>query len=145
MRYAIKYSNEGQKAASNFVAGDSVPAGTTYLPDTLKIAGEATPLTDVLGDDLGEYDPTRHAVSFFLGQGASPGHGGALGVRGAAGNEASISFDVRVDPSPPELTEVTNLAQATFVAQTLGKEPSALSPPARINLTHRRSERAARG
>lgn len=138
LRYAVKFANDGQEAATNFLAEDSIPAGTTYLPDTLKIAGEAASPTDVVRDDLGEYHAARHGVRFFLGAGASPGRGGALAARGAAASEASISFDVRVDPSPPELTEITNVAQATFVAPTLGEELSALSPPVRIGLTHPR-------
>ncbi len=138
LRYAVKFANDGQEAATNFLAEDSIPAGTTYLPDTLKIAGEAASPTDVVRDDLGEYHAARHGVRFFLRAGASPGRGGALAARGVAGSDASISFDLRVAPSPPELTEITNVAQATFVAPTLGKELSALSPPVRIGLTHPR-------
>jgi len=68
---------------------------------------------------------------YFLGLGASPTRGGTLAAAGGLGNEAVVSFEAKIDPSAAG-TEIANVAQATFLAPTLGKELTAISPPARI-------------
>ncbi|MGO9883140.1 MAG: hypothetical protein ACLPV4_09010 [Solirubrobacteraceae bacterium] len=138
LRYTVAYKNDGLEAATNFVAVDDLPADTTYQPGSLRIVGipaaEATP-TDLPGDDLGEYDPAQHAVRFYLGSGASPDHGGVLAVAGAPGDQAQISFEVRVDDTLPAEREIRNVAQATFIAPTLGTQLSALSSEATLLAT----------
>ena len=130
LRYTITYTNEGLEAATNFVAVDRLPSNTTYLDGTLRIAGvpasEAAP-SDAAGDDLGEYDAPQHAVRFFLGSGARPGSGGNIAIKGAPGDRAQISFDVRVNPSDAADSEIKNVALATFIAPTLNRELSAIS------------------
>ena len=132
LRYSITYTNDGLEAATNFIAEDQLPAGTTYLPGSLRVSGAASEPSDIEGDDLAEYDARAGAVRFFLGSGASPGRGGTLAPDGSPGNAAAVSFEARVDPSAQLTeTEIVNSAQATFVAPTLGKELSALSLPTR--------------
>jgi len=130
LRYMVTFTNEGLETARNFIAVDQLPADTTYLAGSLRItapvANVSTP-SDLPGDDLGEYDPPQHAVRFFLGSGAAPGRGGEIAVAGAPGDRAQISFEVRVDPSVTAEREIRNVAQATFIAPTLGKELTALS------------------
>ena len=133
VRYTVGYRNEGLEAAADFVAEDVLPPGVTYVPGSLQIVGAETGFahpSDVTGDDLGEYDGSIGAVRFFLGPGAAPGRGGELAAAGNPGDGAEIRFDARVDPDVHAGREITDVAQARFVASTLGKELGALSSPA---------------
>ncbi len=130
LRYTVTYTNEGLEAATNFVAVDHLPSNATYLAGTLRISGvpaDQPPLSDAAGDDLGEYDASQHTVRFFLGNGATRGRGGDIATRGAPGDRAQISFDVRVDPNDSAESEIKNAALATFIAPTLNRELSAIS------------------
>lgn len=131
LRYTVSYVNDGLEAARDFVAEDTLPAGTTYAPGSLRITGGPAP-TDVEGDDLGEYDAATRAVRFFLGAGAAPGAGGALASVGRPGSSATVSFDARVDEDVTEAHDITDVAGATFVAPTLSQPLGALSSPATI-------------
>jgi uncharacterized repeat protein (TIGR01451 family) len=133
IRYAVRYANDGLEAAHNFVAEDSLPGGTTYLPGSLRIAGEPVP-TDVQGDDRGQYEATARTVRFFLGAGAAPGSGGILTAAGQPGSTATVSFDARVDEDVLQEHDVTDVAGASFVAPTLKEPLSALSSPATIKV-----------
>ncbi len=137
LRYTVRYTNEGLEAARNFVAEDPLPAGTTYLADSLRIPGAAADTahpSDIHGDDLGEYDAVARTVRFFLGAGAGPGRGGELAAAGGAGDQAEFSFEARVDEGVTAEHELTNVAQAAFLAPSLNKALSALSPPATIKV-----------
>lgn len=130
LRYTVTFTNEGLEAARNFVASDQLPSDTTYVAGSLRIAAPLANMSapsDLPGDDLGEYDPARHAVRFFLGTGAASDRGGEIAVSGGPGDRAQISFEVRVDPNVTAEREIRNVAQATFIAPTLGRELSALS------------------
>jgi uncharacterized repeat protein (TIGR01451 family) len=138
LRYTVAFANVGLEAATNFVASDKLPPDTTYLAGSLRIPGAPTSAaapSDLAGDDLGEYDAAQHAVRFFLGSGAAAGHGGMLSVAGTPGDTAQISFDVRVDDNLTAEREIKNVAQATFIAPTLGKELTALSSETLVTAT----------
>ncbi len=138
LRYTVTFANEGLEAATNFVASDKIPPGTTYVAGSLRIptapASAATP-SDLVGDDQGEFDAARNSVRFFLGSGAAAGVGGALAVAGAPGDTAQVSFEVRVDDNLTAEQEIRNVAQATFIAPTLGKELTALSSETLVTAT----------
>ncbi len=130
LRYTVTFANEGLEAATGFVATDAIPADTTYVAGSLRIPSapaEASSPSDLDGDDQGDYDAARRSVRFFLGSGAAAGRGGTIAVAGAPGDSAQVSFEVRVDDNLMTEHEVRNVAQATFVAPTLGKELTALS------------------
>jgi uncharacterized repeat protein (TIGR01451 family) len=130
LRYTVTFTNDGLEAAKNFTATDHLPPDTTYLAGSLRITAplaNAAAASDLPGDDLGEYEPARHAVRFFLGSGAAPGRGGEIALTGTPGDRAQVSFEVRVDPNVTAEREIKNVAQASFIAPTLGKELSALS------------------
>ncbi len=138
LRYTVTFTNEGLEAATNFVATDKIPPDTTYMAGSLRIptapASAATP-TDLVGDDQGEYDAAQNSVRFFLGSGAAAGMGGTVAVAGAPGDTAQVSFEVRVDDSLTAEQEIRNVAQATFIAPTLGKELTALSSETLVTAT----------
>ena len=87
------------------------------------------------GDDQGEYDAAQNTVRFFLGSGAAAGRGGTIAVAGSPGDTAQISFEVRVDDNLTAEHEIRNIAQATFIAPTLGKELTALSSETIVSAT----------
>ena len=59
LRYTVSYQNTGADAATNFVMRDSIPAGSTYVPNSLRItAGPQAPASpsDALSDDAAEFN-----------------------------------------------------------------------------------------
>ncbi|HTT27026.1 MAG TPA: hypothetical protein VMG37_01340 [Solirubrobacteraceae bacterium] len=138
LRYTVRFVNEGLEAATNFVTTDKLPPNTTYVAGTLRIPSApatATTPTDLIGDDLGEYDSAQNMVRFFLGSGSAAGRGGTIAVAGSPGDTAQISFEVRVDDNLTAEHEIKNTAQATFIAPTLGKELTALSSETIVSAT----------
>ena len=137
LRYTVHYTNEGLEAARNVVAEDPLPAGITYLAGSMRIPSaprDATRPSDIQGDDLGQYDGSVRAVRFFLGAGAAPGRGGELAAAGRPGDETEISFEARVNENVSSAREITDVAQASFLAPSLNKELSALSSPATVKV-----------
>ena len=112
LRYTVTARNTGQDGADNFIVTDPVPAGATYVPDSLRIAGVA--VTDADGDDRGEFAAGANRVVFRIGTGANATLGGRL-VPGAA---VPVSFDVRIGDVQPRF-EIVNAAAATYVTQSL--------------------------
>ncbi len=138
LRYTVGFANEGLEAATNFVATDKLPPDTTYVAGSLRIASppsSAGAPTDMAGDDQGEFDAAQNMVRFFLGSGAGAGRGGTLAVAGSPGNRPEISFEARVDDNLTAEHEIRNVAQATFIAPTLGKQLTALSSEAIVTAT----------
>ena len=132
LRYVITYRNTGAESARDLVATDVLPADVTLLPGSLRVAG-ATPseMSDLAGDDLGEYDPQTRTVRFLLGADATPERGGTLAVAPALGSEATVSFEAQVDPAATA-HELANVARASFTAPSLGRPLTAASDVARI-------------
>lgn len=121
LRYSLSYANTGQDAANNLVARDSIPANTTYVPGSLRIAGGGSP-TDAAGDDAGEFDAAGGLVRFRLGDLAP---GGTVGA----------TFDVRVNPATAANTTVSNIALADFTGATVGTAfTNVPSPPAVVTV-----------
>ena len=80
LRYTVSYTNTGSDAATNFVMRDAIPAGTTYVPGSLRItAGPQAPAspTDALGDDAAEFNSGTGEVVFRLGAGGNATTGGS--------------------------------------------------------------------
>jgi uncharacterized repeat protein (TIGR01451 family) len=126
LRYTVTETNTGQDGAANFEVRDAIPAGTTYVPGSLRIlSGPGPPIpTDGVGDDQAEFSPTDNAVLFRLGQNASASTGGLL----APGASTSLSFDVTIDGDLPARDQIVNSATATFIAQSLGNALTSITP-----------------
>jgi uncharacterized repeat protein (TIGR01451 family) len=138
LRYTVRFANEGLEAATNFVATDKLPPDTTYVAGSLRLPSApstAAAPTDLAGDDQGEYDAAQNMVRFFLGSGAGAGRGGSLAVAGSPGDSAEISFEARVDDNLTAEHEIRNVAQATFIAPTLGTQLTALSSETLVTAT----------
>jgi uncharacterized repeat protein (TIGR01451 family) len=95
INYTIDYSATGPNTALALQIFDPVPIGSDYVPGTLTLNG--VPLTDVTGDDAGEFDVVANRIVVQLGDVAGGG-GGTFG------------FQVRADGS----SDIINTANATY-------------------------------
>ncbi|MEV6809945.1 CARDB domain-containing protein [Streptomyces sp. NPDC051132] len=129
--YRITARNEGGGTAENVVLTDAVPAGTTYVPGSLRIieGPNAGPKSDAQDGDQGAYDAGGDRVVFRLGNGASGAQGGSLpntsaepagttveyrvvigraNAGGRIANTASATYENRLGPAPETLTATSN-------------------------------------
>ncbi|MEM1034615.1 MAG: isopeptide-forming domain-containing fimbrial protein [Myxococcota bacterium] len=96
LEYTIDVVNQGTDTAVDVVLTDPIPAGTTYVPGSLEIlSGDPGPgvLTDVAGDDAGEFDAGNNEIIVRLGTGADSMNGGDMAI----GDMTSLTFSVTVD------------------------------------------------
>ena len=129
LRYQLQYTNSGGDGATQFIATDTIPGGTTYAPGSLKItSGPNAPAspTDAIGDDLAEFLPASNSVRFRLGQGASNTSGGTLSAAGGPATTTTITFEVTVGDLPSG-TAISNTGEAEFLSQTLSTPQTAES------------------
>ena len=88
LTYTVAVQNTGQDGAAGTTFTDALPAGTVFVPGSIRLNGAL--VSDAAGDDLGEFAGGRVAVR--LGTGATAGAGGLL----APGASATVSFQVTV-------------------------------------------------
>ena len=112
LRYSVSLTNVGLDPARQSVITDSIPADTTYVPNSLRVNGVS--VSDTPGNDVGDFDGTR--VRGFVGAGATSSAGGTLGPNASA----SIAFDVTID-APAAGRTVANQGRFDYVAQTLNR------------------------
>jgi uncharacterized repeat protein (TIGR01451 family) len=126
LRYSATFTNSGEDGATQIVATDRIPTGTTFVPDSISVDG--APQTDAAGNDPAEFDGANGRVVFRLGAGANATQGGSL----ALGESATFTFDVTVNDDVPPGAEIANVATADYFAQTSGAAFQAESPPATV-------------
>ncbi len=117
MRYQVNFSNVGNDASTNTVILDNIPAGTSYLPGSLRISGIAR--TDAAGDDQAEYDAVNNRVVYRVGTGANAVNGGNVSASGAG----NVVFDVVAASSCTVLScvgTIVNKASMTYRGFTTG-------------------------
>jgi uncharacterized repeat protein (TIGR01451 family) len=127
LRYTVSYTNTGSDAATNFIARDVVPAGTTYLPGSLHItAGPQAPAspTDALSDDAAEFNPDTGKVVFRRGAGGNATTGGSI----APNTTVTFTFDVTINGDAAPGQQIVNQAVAEFTGATLGTAFADTSP-----------------
>jgi len=114
IEYSIVVTNSGDDASVNTVLTDTLPAGVTYVPNSLVVVdgANAGTKTDGAGDDQADYDPNSRTVTFRLGAGANAASGGALGI----GESTTISFQATVDANAAGT--IANQAFITFSGQS---------------------------
>jgi len=127
LRYTVSYTNTGSDAASNFVMRDAIPAGTTYVPNSLQItAGPQAPAspTDALGDDAAEFNSGTGEVVFRLGAGGNATTGGTIAACPTSPcttpETDTVTFDVTINADDQPGQQILNQANATFTGATLG-------------------------
>lgn len=99
LTYKLRGRNIGVGNANYCVVTDTLPAGITYVPGTLKViscsgfAGNSY-LTDAAGDDQADYTGGK-IITFRVGTGATATQGGVL----AQNEEFEIEFKATVNPA----------------------------------------------
>ena len=134
LEYTIVLKNIGNDGAVNQVLTDTIPAGTTYVPRSLRITAGANAgglLTDAPGDDVAEF--TGSSVVFRLGTGATATAGGTL----APDQSTTVVFRVQINATAAPASTISDQAVATYHSQTLPnlsfdvRSDSALTTPGR--------------
>ncbi|MFF9839092.1 hypothetical protein [Streptomyces sp. NPDC013740] len=131
--YRITARNEGGGAAERLTLTDVLPAGTTYVPGSLRVIDgpNSGAKTDRAGDDQAFHDAAAGAVVFRLGAGASAAQGGSLANTAAlpggttveyrvvlgletagahVANTATAAYENRLGPTPEPLTATSGEA-----------------------------------
>ncbi len=115
--YTISFSNSGQDLATKVFVVDPIPAGTTYVPNSLQIVSGANAgtKTDALSSDQAEFLTSPNRVVFRVGTSANGTTGGSL----APSESTSMRFRVQVNPGTNG-TVINNTATVSYNSQTLG-------------------------
>lgn len=115
LTYRVRATNTGGDAAEALVVTDAVPAGTTFLPGSLRIVDgpNAGAKTDQSGDEQANFDATGNRVVFRLGNGASAMQGGALANTAALPAGTTVEYKVTVNTASGG-GRITNTASATY-------------------------------
>jgi uncharacterized repeat protein (TIGR01451 family) len=111
LTYTINYTAVGAGTATALAINDTLPAGTIYVPATLRFKGIA--VSDAVDGDAGHFDAANNVVVFQVGD-------------VAAGQTGSVTFQARVSNVPTPYI-ITNIAKATY-GTPLGPDSSASAP-----------------
>lgn len=127
LTYRIVARNQGGGNAEALVLTDQVPAGTTYLPGSLRIVDgpNAGGKTDRAGDDQASFDAANNRVVFNLGNSATAAQGGSLPNTDDLPNGTTVEYRVTVEEAAAAGT-VANTARATY-ENRLGPTPQPLT------------------
>ncbi|QEV56907.1 DUF11 domain-containing protein [Streptomyces platensis] len=133
--YRITAKNEGGGAAEKLVLSDAIPAGTTYLPGSLRIVdGPNTGAkTDAQGDDQASYDAQANTVTFQLGNGATGSAGGSLPNTETLPTGTTVEYRVTIDRASGG-KQISNTAAASYENQ-LGDTPEPLTSTSNEQIT----------
>ncbi|WP_433249330.1 DUF7507 domain-containing protein [Streptosporangium sp. CA-135522] len=125
--YRLIARNEGGAAAENVRLTDAIPAGTSYVPGSLRVvSGPNTGIkTDQPGDDQGGFDPVTGKVSFSLGDGATGATLGRLPNTAELPGGTTVEFQVRVDRAAAG-KQITNQGAVDY-ENRLGSTPEPLT------------------
>ncbi len=125
--YRLTARNEGGASAENVRLADAVPAGTSYVPGSLRVVdGPNTGIkTDQPGDDQGSFDPAANQVSFLLGNGATGSAPGRLPNTADLPNGTTIEFRVKVGRAAAG-GQITNQGAVDY-ENRLGETPQPLT------------------
>ncbi|MBD3575229.1 DUF11 domain-containing protein [Streptomyces sp. KD18] len=125
--YRITAKNEGGGAAEALTLSDAIPAGTTYLPGSLRIVEgpNAGVKSDHSGDDQAHFDAQGNQVVFRLGIGATGGQPGSLPSTVTMAAGTTVEYRVTIDEAGAG-GQVTNTATATY-ENRLGPTPEPLT------------------
>ncbi|MDQ3265200.1 MAG: DUF11 domain-containing protein, partial [Myxococcota bacterium] len=112
VEYTITTYNSGSDTAVELWVEDVLPAGVTYQPGSLEIltGPNAGPLSDLPGDDQGEYEAGAGRIVVRLGNGATSSLGGSLSTTDGS---TSIRFRVQVDANATGLIANQAVVHAT--------------------------------
>ncbi|MEU8193140.1 DUF11 domain-containing protein [Microbispora amethystogenes] len=96
--YRLTAVNKGGDVAQNVTLTDAIPAGTTYVPGSLRVVDgpNSGAMTDKAGDDPAEFDDATGKIAVRLGDGATAAAGGRLDNDTALPDGTTVEFRVKV-------------------------------------------------
>ncbi|MEZ4365779.1 MAG: Ig-like domain-containing protein [Kofleriaceae bacterium] len=112
LEYTIAITNDGLDNAINALLVDPIPAGTTYVADSLVVNGMAE--SDDPSDAIGGYNDVLAQIEINLGNVAAP-----LGLV-QVDEDITVTFKVTIDPDPTPGLVIQNQAFISYAGQTLG-------------------------
>ncbi|WP_229074280.1 DUF11 domain-containing protein [Actinoplanes sp. DH11] len=140
LTYTAVTTNQGGNPAKNVVFTDDLPAGTAFVPGSIRsISGSSTTVvSDAADADTGEYDAGARRVRVRSGTGAGPSAGGQIAV----GEARTITYQVRVTAAAAATTVgndaavgYLNALTGTTVTSTSNSVPVAVAPAADLAIT----------
>ncbi|KUL26193.1 DUF7507 domain-containing protein [Actinoplanes awajinensis] len=122
LTYTVSAENRGGNPAKLALLSDVLPAGTTFVPGSIRsITGaSSTAVSDSADSDTGEYDASARTVRVRAGTGAGSSAGGTIPV----GESRSFSYQVRVNTAAAETTLSTE-GTATYTDPLSTNRPTA--------------------
>jgi clumping factor A len=96
IEYTVTVTNTGNDASAGTVVTDALPAGVTYVPQSISLtAGPGSPATfsDTAGNDAAEYIAGTRTLVVRVGTGANQTLGGSLAIN----QTTVVKFKVTVD------------------------------------------------
>lgn len=125
--YRVTARNEGGGVAEALTLSDAVPAGSTYVPGSLRIVDgpNAGAKTDATGDDQASFDAAGNRVVFHLGEGATAEQPGGLPNTEILPGGTTVEYQVTVDRAAAG-GRIVNTATAAY-ENRLGRTPEPLT------------------
>ncbi|MCL2802963.1 MAG: hypothetical protein FWD29_03245 [Micrococcales bacterium] len=139
LEYHVSVVNSGQDNAVNAVISDALPAGVTYVNDSMELITQVVGgtsvvapklLTDGVDADEGHFDAGANRVVINLGEGATSAKGGEIPI----GQQASFRFRVTLDGPRAVATTVTNQADLAYTAKVAQVSSNYSTPPVSVTL-----------
>ena len=109
LQYTINATNSGQDSSVGTVLTDAIPAGTTYVANTLTSGGTA--LTDATGDDVGSFNSATKQLTVDVGTSATPTVGGNVAIGASI---ATVTFEVTVNANVADGASIPNTAALAY-------------------------------
>ena len=140
LTYTVTARNDGGNPAHLSVLTDTVPAGVTFVPGSIRsVTGSSTtPATDAVDTDTGEYDAASRTVRVRAGTGATASAGGTI----QPGESRGFSYQVRVDTATADSTvsddarsEYTDALSNNRLTSVSNNVTTVVAPAADLGLT----------
>lgn len=127
--YTISLQNTGTVPATNVLVTDPIPAGTTFIPNSVTINGVTQPgIIPSSGILIGTLEPNTSVVVTFQVQVTS------IPPTGFIENEGTVSFQYQPDPTRPPVSITTPTPTTKTQVSEVTTNPNKQASPQVINL-----------
>ncbi|MGN4558376.1 DUF7507 domain-containing protein [Bacillus cereus group sp. MYBK5-2] len=120
--YTLSFQNVGTVPATNITITDSIPAGTTFIPNSVTINGiSQAGMNPALGIPIGTLAPVERVTITFQVQVVS------IPPSGIINNQGSATFNYQTDPTLPPVTQTETTPETTTPIQTVVINPTKIA------------------
>ncbi|MED2183241.1 hypothetical protein [Bacillus wiedmannii] len=127
--YTISLQNTGTVPATNVLVTDPIPAGTTFIPNSVTINGVTQPgIIPSSGILIGTLEPNTSVVVTFQVQVTS------IPPTGFIENQGTVSFQYQPDPTRPPVSITTPTPTTKTQVSEVTTNPNKQASPQVINL-----------